>query len=1205
MMQRPLQRNLASIALAIATIGVWASFAEGAIAQIRPDNTLGNEHSVVNSNVVTERGLIEQIDGGAIRNNALFHSFLDFNVGSQQRVYFSNPRSIENIISRITGNTRSDINGTLGVLGSANLFLINPNGIVFGPNAQLDVRGAFVASTASSLSLGNGLEFSATDPQVPPLVVVNIQPGLQYGAIPTGSAIANQGNLQAGGDVTLAADRLNLSGQVRAGNDLTLFAADQITARDSATTAFVASAGHQLLVQGNQQIDITALSHPGSGLFSGGDMTLRSNGTVIGDTHFTAGGNFTTQRLDGSLGTLQSIQDPVFEVAGNFSLDSYTGASLQILAGGSVSIPGEITITSAGGPFNDSTVVLSNGTSVAVNGTTQPTLDIRAGTTQFFGTPQAGSTPTRANIAIGSIVNPGGLVLLTNQFAPNADLAGNISVGQINTSSLAGGGSVVIDSRGTVTAELIDTSGGDSSTFDIAGDAGNVTLLGDRDIVLPYPSFIFAYGLRGGSITLSSDTAIVQADATFGTPAGQLSFIESGSLGSETGGDVRFTAPRISIGGNVLSSSYGEATGGNLIIQTDSLSTNQSTLATVAFASGDAGRFVVNAEAIALDYSFLGSFAQPDSTGRGGAVEIQTDTLSAVRGAQLGSLALGAGDAGNVNVTAQTISLRGFQPGNLSGGVFAPASIFSASFSATGANSGNVTINTDTLSLQQSAAVSTSAFGVGNAGNVTINATDSVLVDGTVFTAFDNLTHQSLITSEVFTGAVGNAGTVAINTPVLSVTDGGSVSTSTDGSGNAGNVIINATESVLVDGAALFTNPSLTDRISQIAVFVGENSSGQGGTLTLTTPSLTVSNGARLTAVTQGAGNAGNIALNISDVLEIEGNNSGILASTTATATGNSGSITIRNPNQVGIRDRAQIAVDSQGSGTGGDITIQADSLVLDDRGLLTAETASNTGGNIVLQIGDVVVMRRGSRISTTAGTARTGGNGGNIVIDTPFLVAVPSENNDITANAFTGQGGRVSITTQGIFGLVPRSRTELAALLGTSDPTQLDPANLGTSDITAISQVNPDLSGEVIIQTPDTDPLRGVTNLPSDIVDASRLIAQGCSADGAIAGSQGSLVVTGRGGLPPSPTEQLRTDAYVVGWETVTPSSQSTPLSANISDLSPAQRPQRPNQITEAQAFGRDADGKMSLVAQAPSGVIQDFNHSSALCSPTTLPSP
>ncbi|MGQ9871340.1 two-partner secretion domain-containing protein [Leptodesmis sp.] len=84
---------------------------------------------------------------------------------------------------------KSDILGTLGVDGGANLFLLNPNGILFGPNAQLDVRGSFVASAANRFVFGNGLEFSVTNPQAPPLLTINITPGLQYGSSRPGATI--------------------------------------------------------------------------------------------------------------------------------------------------------------------------------------------------------------------------------------------------------------------------------------------------------------------------------------------------------------------------------------------------------------------------------------------------------------------------------------------------------------------------------------------------------------------------------------------------------------------------------------------------------------------------------------------------------------------------------------------------------------------------------------------------------------------------------------------------------------------------------------------------------------------------------------------------------------------------------------------------------------------------------------------------------
>ena len=100
-----------------------------AFSQVTPDNTLRNESSVVNTRDETS----DSIDGGAVRGQNLFHSFQEFNVDAGRGVYFANPEAVNNIFSRVTGNNVSNILGTLGVDGAANLFLINPNGIVFGP----------------------------------------------------------------------------------------------------------------------------------------------------------------------------------------------------------------------------------------------------------------------------------------------------------------------------------------------------------------------------------------------------------------------------------------------------------------------------------------------------------------------------------------------------------------------------------------------------------------------------------------------------------------------------------------------------------------------------------------------------------------------------------------------------------------------------------------------------------------------------------------------------------------------------------------------------------------------------------------------------------------------------------------------------------------------------------------------------------------
>jgi filamentous hemagglutinin family protein len=168
----------------VAIVGtLLTAVGENVLAQIVPDNTLGAESSVVTPDVINGiQG--DRINGGATRGANLFHSFSDFNVGEGRGTYFANPIGIENILTRVTGGNSSNILGKLGVLGGANLFLLNPNGILFGANSSLDIQGSFLASTASSFTFPDGSEFRATNPQVPPLLTISVPLGLQYGSNP-------------------------------------------------------------------------------------------------------------------------------------------------------------------------------------------------------------------------------------------------------------------------------------------------------------------------------------------------------------------------------------------------------------------------------------------------------------------------------------------------------------------------------------------------------------------------------------------------------------------------------------------------------------------------------------------------------------------------------------------------------------------------------------------------------------------------------------------------------------------------------------------------------------------------------------------------------------------------------------------------------------------------------------------------------------
>lgn len=194
---------------------------------------------------------------------------------------------------------------------------------------------------------------------------------------------------------------------------------------------------------------------------------------------------------------------------------------------------------------------------------------------------------------------------------------------------------------------------------------------------------------------------------------------------------------------------------------------------------------------------------------------------------------------------------------------------------------------------------------------------------------------------------------------------------------------------------------------------------------------------------------------------------------------------------------------------------MRANTIDLTDRGSIEGATIVGTGGDINLAARDIL-LRRGSRISTDAGA----GSGGNIRLNSEILVAFPQENNDITANARTAQGGRVEVNVPFIFGLAEISREQVRTQLGLSDaefarltinPTLLLPS----SDLAAISQsAGPALQGTIVFNTSGINPAENLVELPQTIVDPNALIA----ANPCVRGSGSEFVVTGRGGLPPAP---------------------------------------------------------------------------------------
>ena len=1031
------------------------------MAQITPDSSLGAENSVVETN-----GNRDTINGGAIRDANLFHSFQEFNVEALREAYFTNPDGIANIFSRVTGNNISDIQGVLGVLGDANLYLINPNGILFGENARLDVNGSFFATTADSVLFDNGFGFNTANPDAPPLLTIDIPIGLRFRDNP--GTIANESNLAVGQNLTFSGGNLELQGQLQAGGDLQLEATDTVQIRDSIDNPFIAAAAGELIVQGNQTVDIFALNHPNSGLFSGGDLVLRSADAVGGDAHYWSGGNFRIEHLDGNLGNLSSPNDPIIRSAGDVSFNNYLGSSLHILAGGSVNIGSAIITSPETGDnvtnFIQETVRLSNGTEISIDGSTQPTLDIRAGIkptaigsseitginpiSDFFfdnnflpENPILANTPTSANITIDSITMaaPDGVVLLTNQYQPNTSLSsGTIEVGAIQTNDTnvlgefsGNSGSVFIDSKGNIniTSSIVASSA--------SGNAGDITLIAG-DTVSVNNSFIasetFGAG-SGGNISINARQLLIQNAPGISTSTGgsgdsgnifikatEKVVVEDSNIGSVVwqeasgqGGDISIETEQLSVLGDfglIFAGTQGEGNSGNITLDVSQLSLRDGgEVSASTFGSGNAGDITVLASdfvevvGISTDgelISKLASQVNSLATGAGGNLLIKTNRLFIADGGQIQAGTFGLGDGGRLTVIAnESVEAIGT---NGDGG---PSGLFTSTFGFGSADAGDLTIDTGKLIVQDGAQIASSTFGLneGNAGNLKITASESVEVIGTsvVGDEFSSsiLSETGRLLSFFNPDARGEGGSLTIETKKLVVEDGAEISTQTFGLGDAKD--LNITVEQLI--------------INEAIVSASTSGEGDAGDLIISaSDSVKLNNpGGLFAQVNSGTGAGGDLTL---ETKQLSINNGAAVS--TLTANFSSSIPTEKDAGDLIIRASEFVEVNGEGSGIssgtlsvidepdrdGGNLTIETERLSVSDSGVIGSLTiGAGDAGDLLIRAFDSITVNKGT---ISAATQESTGNGGNVTLETEQLTI--RDGSQVRADT-SGEGQAGSLT--------------------------------------------------------------------------------------------------------------------------------------------------------------------------------------------------
>ncbi len=522
---------------------------------------------------------------------------------------------------------------------------------------------------------------------------------------------------------------------------------------------------------------------------------------------------------------------------------------------------------------------------------------------------------------------------------------------------------------------------------------------------------------------------------------------------------------------------------------------------------------------------------------------------------------------------------------------------------ASGEGGGNIQVQGKHVLATGVSLILADSLGVQAAGNLIVNASESVELERNA--AFTTLTYKT-----------GNSGNISITTKKLVVRSGGQL---------AGQLTINASDSVELISGAYFSLPDGSDLVPSGLFSITFNDQNAGN-ITINTGKLRIQGGARISTrsegmlqfpsnqVTPATGKGGNLTVNASEFIELSGTSpngskpSGLFSGTEGP--GDGGNLTLTTGRLI-IEDGAAITVNSQARrnviyvgdpknlGKAGDLNIIADSILLDNQGKLTSNSESGKGGNISLQVRDLLLMRGSSQISTNAGGDKTGGN---ITINAPngFVVAPVFGNSDITANAFSGPGGKIAIATKNIFGFLPRTRADVESL----DAQEINPNNLLTNDITAFSQQNPSLAGTVQINSPDADPSKGLVELPTNLVDGSKQITAACGSDAKIARS--SLTKIGRGGTTPDPTQPLMADAVMANWITLNPESKNRAEGIENKVVQAPQNTQEsqkvnfvnePSQIVEAQGWIFDANGNVVLVAEVPTGIPHSSLLAAASC--------
>ena len=906
---------------------------------------------------------------GSRRGSNLFHSFETFRLESSgsklngtfrsERATFTQTQSgtISSIFARVTGGNPTFIDGELkSIVPGADLYLLNSDGVFFGPSATIDVDGSFIATTAGKLGFSDGAELFAK------------QPG--GGDSLTSASIASFGFLtNTPASIVFSSSHIAM----REGENLTAVGGEILIERAAVIPRPHVPPGAEITAPGGR-ITLTSMAAAGSVSLDGvpsysGPRLRNAPGVKLMESSLDT---------SGARGGAISIRAPKLTLSqstiGSTTRGDGAGDSLRLSISGRLELGDSSSIGTQ-----------TNGGGTAGN------VHVRAGSARIAADSFLGSAATfdaRNTASAGRVVIRVGQLTLAGggRIAGSTDGAGRGGAVDVEVSR-----GLRIDGRGSPLPTGI------MSDSTMPADAGRGGRGGDVKVRAAGIAIINSGSIgantrghgNGGNVSVVADNLAVERGGRIEANTGSVS--AAGLTGGRgRGGNVSVRADAIALNGRSDERGTGvfanndsplETTrGGSIQIHAGTLSIRDGSLITTRLTGpGIAGDVSVKAGDIFIARSgspLLTGIAADTAlatSGTGGSARIEADRVSVTDGGQISSFTAGAGSGGSVSITAGELSIIG---GKL------PSVIGTESQSTgLGGNGGDVMIRAGNLTILTGGRISASTFGAGAAGDVRVHANDVFIDNGR------SLEGTGILSESVSIDQPGDGGSVTVQAERLSLVSGGRISAGTFGPGDGGDVEVSADSAFFfAAGSDLLTGLLAASR-STTAAGKGGSIRGKFGTLSL--------KGGGISATTAGPGSGGSVFIEAGAVSLDSG--SAIAAS--ATGAGGAGSVEVVSASRIDLRGSSSITVRSALSDAGSIRLIAPDSITLQDSTVL-AEAGLN-GGDVFIDPEFVILDH-----STISANAILGA-GGNITLIADTFLASSSA---VTASSEASVQGTVDI---------------------------------------------------------------------------------------------------------------------------------------------------------------------------------------------------